>query len=170
MARVVDLLETRYARQLRRRRHALLGHATVNVGTIQGGVQTNIVPAACSITIDRRTLPGEIDAGIWREIWSLLRQNGLSATLGNTKSAPCLPMETSARLPLVREFLRTAGQAKPVGVDYFCDASVLAQGGIPSIVFGPGDIAQAHTPDEWISLAELEKSKDLLLKFLQSLP
>ena len=39
-----------------------------------------------------------------------------------------------------------------MGVRYFCDASVLARGGIPSVVFGPGDIAQAHTADEWISL------------------
>jgi len=170
MSRVVDLLETRYARQLRRRRHPLLGHATVNVGTIQGGVQTNIVPAACAITIDRRTLPGEVDAGIWREIWALLRQSGLSAALASTKSAPCMPMETSSRLPLVRAFLRTAGQARPMGVDYFCDASVLAHGGIPSIVFGPGDIAQAHTADEWISISQLERARGLLVKFLQSLP
>ncbi|HWY78660.1 MAG TPA: M20/M25/M40 family metallo-hydrolase, partial [Verrucomicrobiae bacterium] len=170
MSRVVDLLETRYARQLRRRRHPLLGHATVNVGTIQGGVQTNIVPAACAITIDRRTLPGEVDAGIWREIWALLRQSGLSAALASTKSAPCMPMETSSRLPLVRAFLRTVGQARPMGADYFCDASVLAHGGIPSIVFGPGDIAQAHTADEWISISQLERAKGLLVKFLQSLP
>jgi acetylornithine deacetylase/succinyl-diaminopimelate desuccinylase-like protein len=55
-----------------------------------------------------------------------------------------------------------------VGVRYFCDASVLGHGGIPSVVFGPGDIAQAHTADEWISLAELERGKGLLLRFLQS--
>jgi acetylornithine deacetylase/succinyl-diaminopimelate desuccinylase-like protein len=46
----------------------------------------------------------------------------------------------------------------------------LSEAGIPSIVFGPGDMAQAHTADEWISLAELERGKDLLLKFLQSQP
>jgi acetylornithine deacetylase len=40
---------------------------------------------------------------------------------------------------------------------------------MPSVVFGPGDIAQAHTTDEWISLAELERGKDLLLCFLKSL-
>jgi acetylornithine deacetylase len=54
-------------------------------------------------------------------------------------------------------------------VDYFCDAAVLAAAGIPSVVFGPGDIAQAHTADEWISLAELERAKDLLVRFFQSL-
>ena len=42
---------------------------------------------------------------------------------------------------------------------YFCDASVLGHGGIPSVVFGPGDIAQAHTADEWISLEALERGQ-----------
>jgi acetylornithine deacetylase len=45
---------------------------------------------------------------------------------------------------------------------------VLGHGGIPRVVFGPGDIAQAHTVDEWISLEELERGKRLLLRFLQS--
>jgi len=46
----------------------------------------------------------------------------------------------------------------------------LAEGGIPSIAFGPGDIAQAHTANEWISLDSLERGRAMLLKFLRSLP
>ena len=170
MARIVDLLETEYASMLRGRRHPLLGHATVNVGTIEGGVQTNIVPARCVITIDRRTLPGESDAGARREIGRLLRRNRLKASLASRKTAPCRPLETSAKLPLVRQFLHCAGQARPAGVDYFCDAAVLASGGTPGVVFGPGDIAQAHTDDEWISLAAVERAKGILVNFLRSLP
>jgi acetylornithine deacetylase/succinyl-diaminopimelate desuccinylase-like protein len=56
MARIVDLLETRYAAALRRRRHPLLGHPTINVGAIAGGAQHNIVPDPCAIKIDRRTI------------------------------------------------------------------------------------------------------------------
>jgi acetylornithine deacetylase len=79
-------------------------------------------------------------------------------------------LETNARLPWVRQFLRSAGQSRPAGVHYYCDASVLARGGIPSVVFGPGDIAQAHTADEWISLAQLDQGKEMLLRYLKSLP
>ena len=61
MARIVDMLETDYAARLRRRSHPLLGTGTVNVGTISGGIQPNIVPDHCAITIDRRTLPGETE-------------------------------------------------------------------------------------------------------------
>jgi acetylornithine deacetylase len=55
-------------------------------------------------------------------------------------------------------------------VDYFSDGGVLADGQIPSVLFGPGDIAQAHTPDEWVELRQLEQAKNLLVAFLQSLP
>ena len=170
MARIVDLLETEYAAQLRRRQHQLLGTGTVNVGKISGGTQPNIVPDRCVIGVDRRTLPGETEASVKREITALLAAYKLSAKITGTKSAPCAALETDAKLPLVRQFMKSLGQTKPCGVQYFCDASVLSAAGIPSVVFGPGDIAQAHTVDEWISLASLERGKDLLVRFLGSLP
>jgi acetylornithine deacetylase/succinyl-diaminopimelate desuccinylase-like protein len=170
MARIVEVLETDYAAQLRRRKHPLLGAGTVNVGLIAGGTQPNIVPDSCTIAIDRRTLPGETEAAVRREIAARLKSKKLSATISSAKLAPALPLETDFKLPLVQKFLRCAGQSRPAGVDYFCDAAVLAAGGIPSVVFGPGNIAQAHTADEWVSLAELERGKNLLLKFLNSLP
>jgi acetylornithine deacetylase len=171
MARIVDCLQTDYAADLkRRRRHPLLGLPTVSVGMICGGKQANIVPDHCTITIDRRTLPGETEAGVKREIQKFLRSKNLSATITDTKLAPALPLETNHKLPLVQQFMKCVGQTKPVGVHFFCDAAILSEAGIPSIVFGPGDMAQAHTEDEWISLAELERGKNLLLRFLKSLP
>jgi len=168
MARVVNLLETTYAGQLRHRRHPLLGCATVNVGAIRGGSQANIVPDRCTILLDRRTLPGETESGVRRELKSILRRKNLKVAFVHDELPACLPLETDPRLPLVAQFLDSVGQRKPVGVRYFCDASVLAQGGIPSVVFGPGDIAQAHTADEWISLESLERGKGLLRRFLAS--
>ena len=170
MARIVDLIETDYAAQLKKRKHKLLGAGTVNVGKITGGTQPNIVPADCTMVIDRRTLPGENETTVLRDLRAFLRARQLPARFANTKSAPCLALETDVQQPLVQEFMRCAGQTKPRGVDYFCDAAVLAAGGIPSVVFGPGDIAQAHTVDEWISLVELERAKDLLVGFFRSLP
>ncbi len=170
MACIVDALETAYAAQLKMRKHKLLGSATVNVGKISGGTQPNIVPDACAIEIDRRTLPGETEKSVLTEIRALLASKKLSAKISSAKLAPALPLETNFKLPLVQRFLRCTKQPRPLGVDYFCDAAVLAAGGIPSVVFGPGDIAQAHTADEWISLAQLERAKDLLVQFLKSQP
>ena len=170
MARVVCALETDYAARLKKRKHKLLGAATVNVGKISGGTQPNIVPDSCVIEVDRRTLPGETEKSVRAEISKLLAAKKLSAKISSAKLAPALPLETDLKLPLVQSFLRSVKQTRPRGVDYFCDAAVLSAAGMPSVVFGPGDIAQAHTADEWISLAELERAKDLLVRFLASLP
>lgn len=170
MARVVEELETNYVATLKRRTHPLLGHATVNVGFIAGGKQPNIVPDHCEILIDRRTLPGETDAGVLAEINSLMRRLGVDAELTDTKNAPCPALETDPNLPLVRQLTRCAGQRRALGVDYFSDAAVLASGGIPSVLLGPGDIAQAHTADEWVELAHLERLTRLLVKFLRDQP
>jgi acetylornithine deacetylase/succinyl-diaminopimelate desuccinylase family protein len=170
MSRIVHLLETDYATRLRKRKHQLLGAATVSVGTISGGTQPNIVPDFCKISADRRTLPGETEAKVKNEMTAFLRAKKLFAKISSAKLAPAMPLETDSKLPLVQKFLKSIGQAKPLGVHFFCDAAILSAGGIPSIVFGPGDIAQAHTADEWISLSELERGKNLLLRFLNSLP
>jgi len=170
MARIVHLLETEYALELTRRRHPLLGPATVSVGVISGGTQPNIVPDRCMVLVDRRTLPGESEVSACREMLALLRRHGLTATCEDDKRAPCLPLETDPSLPLVVELLAQFKQREPAGVDFFCDAAILAENGIPSVVFGPGNIAQAHTEDEWISLAELDRAQRMLVQFLRSLP
>ena len=170
MARVVEELETNYAATLKRRTHPLLGHATVNVGAIAGGKQPNIVPDWCEVSIDRRTLPGETAEQVSRELRALIKRCKVDAELMDTKNTLCPALETDPDLPLVHQLMRCAGQRKPQGVDYFSDAAVLASGGIPSVLLGPGDIAQAHTADEWVELAQLERLTRLLVKFLRDQP
>lgn len=169
MTPIVNWLEEDYAAELRRRSHPLLGSPTVNVGSIRGGTQPNVVPDRCEISIDRRTIPGETEASVIREIKAFLKSRP-DARLLNSKCNECWPMETDIRNPLVAQFMSTVGQRKPLGVDFFCDGAVLSAGGIPSVVFGPGDIAQAHTSDEWISLKSLDGAVAILTRFLQSLP
>lgn len=170
MSRVVDALETEYAAQLKRKKHPLLGFGTVNVGTIRGGSQPNIVPDSCVIGVDRRTLPGESESATRLAMSAFLKSRKLNGTVSNVKLSACPALETSERLPLVKQFLAKLGQKRGSGLHYFCDAAVLASGGIPSVVFGPGDIAQAHTADEWIEISQLEQGRAMLLNFLKSLP
>ena len=79
-------------------------------------------------------------------------------------------METDSDNSLVQLLMQTIRQRSPLGVRFFSDASVFAFGGTPAVLFGPGDIAQAHTADEWISIRSLERATELLTKFLQRLP
>lgn len=170
MARIVDFLLTDYADQLKRRRHPLLGRGTISVGSMHGGRQPNIVPDECVCAIDRRIIPGENEVELVAELISLLEKRGLAADWRSLQQGRCPPLETDPRQPLVRQFFACAGQRRPAGVDYFSDAGVLSHGGIPSVVFGPGDIAQAHTEDEWVALDQLERGTAFMLRFLQSLP
>ena len=168
-ARVVALLETEYRVLLEARSHRLLGRPTVNVGAIAGGRQPNIVPDECRLQVDRRTLPGETMTGVRRELQALFRKHELKVAIEDQKGVPCDPLETDPKMPLVQRLFAAAGQADPVGAHFFCDAAVLARGGIPSVVFGPGDIAQAHTVDEWISRRSLERATAILTGFLADL-
>jgi len=170
MARVVEALETEYRQSLEGRTHPLLGHATVNVGSIRGGTQPNIVPDACVIAVDRRTLPGEDEDQVRQEILALMARRGLEVSLDPLRTAPCPALETDPRNPWVRRLMQAAGRRRTTGVHYFCDAAPLAEGGIPSVVLGPGDIAQAHTRDEWIAVESLERGTALMERFLRGLP
>jgi succinyl-diaminopimelate desuccinylase len=169
MARAIDLLETKYARALSRRKHPLLGSPTINVGTVRGGTQPNIVPDRCEIEVDRRTIPGENDTAVRAEIVAFLKKAGVPVEMENSKTNECRPLETDVNLPILQKLLAVRRQSTPIGVDFFCDAAILAAGGIPCVVFGPGNIAQAHTADEWISLRSLQRATDLLTRFLRSI-
>ena len=170
MANCVDAIETEYAKKLRRKTHPLLGHPTINTGMIGGGSQPNIVPDACQADFDRRTLPGETLATIRREISEVLTNRGLKARLTNVKGFACPALETDPSLPLVQQLMRAARQSLPMGVDYYCDAANIAAAGTPTVVWGPGNIAQAHTADEWVSINQLERGVDILTRFLLSMP
>jgi acetylornithine deacetylase len=60
-----------------------------------------------------------------------------------------------------------AGECSLVGVPYATDAASFATAGVPSVVFGPGSIAQAHTRDEWLPLDQLEQAAEILYRFIR---
>ncbi len=170
LAQCIDVIETDYAALLRKRRHPVLGSATINTGTIRGGTQPNIVPDHCEANLDRRTLPGETFAKIRLELLGVLAKHSLKAILIDVKGYICPALETDPGLPWVRDFMRAARQKKPLGADYYCDAANLTGAGIPTVVWGPGDIAQAHTANEWITIEQLNRGTEMLTRFLLSLP
>jgi acetylornithine deacetylase/succinyl-diaminopimelate desuccinylase-like protein len=171
MARVTEALLSEYVEQLTKQKHSLLGHPSINIGTIKGGSQTNVVPEYCSIDVDRRTLPGETEESVYQEINRILAKRKLKVVNPREcRGVPCPPLETNPNLPAVRQFMKAAKRRKSIGVDYFTDASPIAMGGTPAIVFGPGDIAQAHSADEWVDLDQLEKAAAIILNFLQKQP
>ncbi len=180
MARVLRVFE-RYQREVAPTlgEHPRCGRPSLSVGTIAGGLSVNTVPDECVIKIDRRLLPGEEPAAAMRHIVDYLAHD-TSIDFPVEHDPPFLP---SRGLPddhntLLGERLRTAAESvspsrKLVGVPYGTDASTFQAAGVPSVVFGPGSIDQAHTADEWIELHQLHQATEVLHLFareFQKLP
>ena len=134
--------------------HPKLGAPTVSVGTITGGSQVNIVPASCQIEVDRRLLPGETREEIIRQFIGTD-----DVTCSVTEFYP--PFEESLDSPVIQLVAeasrRLLGRAEFITPPYATNAGPYKAAGIPSVIFGPGNLAQAHTKDEYIELALLEK-------------
>ncbi len=160
----------RYAAELQARTpDANLGARTLVVGTIRGGVSPNTVPDRCIIDIDRRLLPGESATEAIDDLNRYLQGFEFAALPPKLACPPLLPNggdDCVARLGAAID--RVRGRHEVWNVPYGTDASTIQEAGIPAVVFGPGDIAQAHTKDEWIDLAELEAAAEVLFGFLTS--
>lgn len=149
----------------------VLGPRTLSVGRIVGGVSPNTVPDVCRIDVDRRLLPGETAESARADLEAFLtRYPGVEFPFTCTPAhAPCPPLAPDRSGELVTRLGATiagvVGRHEVIVVPYGTDASTLAEAGIPSVVFGPGDIAQAHTKDEWIDLSQLEPAAEILFRF-----
>ena len=171
MSPILQTLFQDYPRLLNERTHPLLGSPTLNIGRILGGTQPNIVADHCTIDLDRRTIPGEDEESVKHELKNLFKQQKLPIPeFVLSRSVPCPPLDTNPNLPFIQSLLRATKKRKTYGVSYFTDASPIAMGGTPAVVFGPGNIAQAHAKNEWIQLEELDSAKAIILNFLQNLP
>jgi acetylornithine deacetylase len=171
MAHLLTALE-KYAEQLHQLpSDPLLGSRTLAVGRIYGGVSPNTVPDSCTIDIDRRLLPEETVAQAEQDLLTYLRQTTsvpypITLHLSHTPCPPLAPNTSTAVLQRFGQVIdQVVGKHQIQAVAFGTDAATLAQAGIPSIVFGPGDIAQAHTHDEWIDLAQLEPAAEILFRF-----
>jgi acetylornithine deacetylase len=170
MAHVLRCLEL-YADELPGMRppHPLCGPATLSVGRIEGGISVNTVPDECTIEIDRRCIPGEDGLKIMDQLAAYVRPRldvdfemlppwivGMS--LSDHDNGPWADR-------LMKSIAALVGPREKVGVAYGTNASRISVTGVPSVVFGPGSINQAHTVDEWISIAELRQASDIYYHF-----
>ena len=155
---------------------SLLGPATLSVGRIEGGTSVNTVPDFCRIEIDRRLVIGENPASAPEALNRyLVEQAGidfpfesLPPWMSKTALTPKASGNLRQRLGAVIQSVR--GTAPRIeAVPYGTDASTIADAGVPAVVFGPGDIAKAHTVDEWVPLDEVEQASDILFQLCRAM-
>lgn len=158
--------------ELRLRSHDLVGSPSLVCTMIEGGQGPNTVPARCVMTFDRRTLPGETGEDAWREIDAGVRAfaAGLPAGAAITMHPPFIDSVSMEVAPdaaitdAARAACRKHGLPDEVmGVPYGSDATKLTAACVPTIIFGPGSIDQAHTADEFVPIAEVTTAARMLV-------
>ncbi len=145
-------------------------YATLQVTRIEGGTATNIVPVSCRLDFDVRALPGVDVGAIDRrlrafaerdcvpEMRRVAAESGIDIAIAN--QVP--PFAAGSASEAVELALYLAGQNETHAVSYATEAGLFQQAGSPAVVVGPGDIAQAHTADEWIAADQIEKCMTFL--------
>ncbi|MET7567764.1 M20/M25/M40 family metallo-hydrolase [Streptomyces sp. NPDC005492] len=136
--------------------HPLLGPATRSITRIRGGTGPNTIPDRCEVDIDRRTLPGEDLDSVWRADQAELAALGAEVDPPFTVD-PALDIPAGAPVVIALcEALADHGRPSMVhGMPFGTDASKLARAGIPSVVFGPGSVTDAHAAAESVDVAEV---------------
>jgi succinyl-diaminopimelate desuccinylase len=157
--------------------HDLLAPPTMNLGTISGGVKTNVVADSCVATVDLRTVPGQDHDAIVREVRDMAAElesttPGLKLEVNAANNVP--PIETPVGHPLIRHAAEAVeavrGTAPRVrGATYYTDGGMWIGREIPMVIFGPGDDTLAHQPNERVPVPHLAQATRGYLALLDRL-
>lgn len=140
-------------------------YPTLQVTEITGGIASNIVPATCRFGFEVRAMPGLDVDGIEKRIVAFaekeclpeMRRLAPEANIVIRQSNRVPPFAADTESEVVALALKLAGQNETRAVSYATEAGLFQGSKVPSVVCGPGDIAQAHTADEWIAISEIER-------------
>ncbi|MEQ1691025.1 MAG: ArgE/DapE family deacylase [Gemmatimonas sp.] len=151
------------------RGHPLLGRPSLHAAMIEGGTGWSTYAEQCTLRIERRTIPGESGDDARAEV------DALCAHLAETHHAfqvtsrlVCAqpPSDLSVDAPLTRAVVAAAGagdhDAPIEGLSCWTDAALFNAAGIPALCFGPGDIARAHSAEEWVERSQIVRATQVL--------
>ncbi len=139
-------------------------YSTIQVNQIKGGLHGNIVAEDCAFFWEMRVVPGTDDRAVF-DRFARYAAERLEPAMKRISDAAGIRFDVMARIPLLAptgdaaleaELLALLGQTAPRGVSYGTEAGHFAAAGIPAVVCGPGDIADAHQPDEGIAVEQLD--------------
>ncbi|QWA13814.1 M20 family metallopeptidase [Sodalis ligni] len=160
---LLGLIEEQHHTEVKCRCHPLVGSASLTVTRIRGGHADNVLPGACDILLDRRMVPGEDEEVVKQELEHLLtvarERFGVRAGVLRYQPTTGGATETAADEAIVQAGLaacRAHGQSEPgpFGFQGGCDLVHFRSLGTKGIVIGPGSLAVAHKPDEFVPLDE----------------
>ena len=140
-----------------------------NIGRVEGGIKANVIAPSAEVRFGFRPLPShDIDA-----LHAQFRGCATPDAIGHyeeTFRGPPLPAGDMAgaeeRRLAARDLADELGLPIGNAVDFWTEASLFSAAGLTAIVYGPGDIAQAHTADEWVALDQLERYAASIIRIL----
>ncbi len=151
--------------------------STLTSNRISGGIAVNTIPALCEFDYEFRNLPGLSPSHLQKQIEQFIHDDLLPRMQAEYREAgidietgPAVPgLEASEQQALTRLARELTGDGAVNKVSYGTEAGQFQKAGIASIVCGPGHIAQAHKPDEFIEIAQLDACEVFLRKLAQSM-
>jgi len=155
------LRETRKLQsELNKIKHPFLGPSTIQCTIINGGFKSNIIPDKATLNFSNRLIPEHKDPETskkwFEDIIQRMKKNDEKFQAEITRHSAKQPLEVPLDSDIVK-ILTEIVKTKPEGAPYYTEAVDYTQAGIPTVVCGPGSIDQAHTPDEYISLQQLDE-------------
>ncbi|MBI1180295.1 MAG: acetylornithine deacetylase [Alphaproteobacteria bacterium] len=151
-------------------------YTSLNVGTIRGGAAINITPSDCRFVWEYRSLPQADENEIIdrfearsREIEAEMRTRFDGAFVRTTQISRSPALLRQANSPAEELVLALTGQNETLTAAYTTEAGLFQQAEIPSVVCGPGSIEQAHRPDEFIELSQMEEGAAFVAKLVKAL-
>jgi acetylornithine deacetylase len=151
--------------------------STINVGTIKGGTAGNVVPKHCEFHWQVRSLPSATPAEVPRDLAAFaekallpkmkqVTQEAAIQTAAENSVPAFVAAEASAAVALA---LRLTGASETHAVSYTTEAGLFEHAGCPSVICGPGDIAQAHAADEFVSVEQFDACMVFLARLADDL-
>lgn len=152
-------------------------HSTIHVGMMNGGIAPNVIADKAHFYWDLRTIPmDDVNMVIeefesyCREQEKMLREVFPDFSIKTVENHPPVPhLDTRSDAEVVNFIQRICGNSKLNTVAYASEVGQFANEGFQSVICGPGSIAQAHRPDEFIERSQLEKGTEMLKKLIQEL-
>jgi acetylornithine deacetylase len=153
--------------------HYTVPFTTASVNRIGGGIAVNTVPAECEVSLEFRAVAGVDVTGTVdrflaeaRRIEAAMQQENPSARVDVEIVASAPGLETAAEAEVTDLVASWGGVPSTTKVSYATEAGVFHAAGIPTVVCGPGDMAQGHTPNEFVALSEIARCEEFLDRFL----
>jgi len=136
-------------------RHPLLGSGSLHTSLIEGGQELSSFPASCVLTGERRTIPGETVEQVELELRAIAGDAALRIIASRD------PLTARPDHPFVDLVGRIAEAGEYTGALFWTDAALIADAGIPTVLFGPAG-AGAHATIEWVDLASLDRVREVV--------